>query len=267
MKLSIITINKNNEAGLSLTTNSVIIQSFRDFEYIVIDGESSDNSIDILEKSSKLITYWVSEPDNGIYSAMNKGLLKATGEYILFLNSGDYFYNSAVLENIFKFSFTEDLIVGSVILDGRGKKEIFEIPEIDKLSFRYFMESTLPHPGTLINRGLFDKVGNFNETNLIASDWEFFLLAIFKHGATLRKIPEIISVFDWNGISSLPENNELVKKERNDILHSHFSMFLPDYIYLDQLEMTNKDLEKKVKKSFYQLITKRIMRIKGKSFE
>ena len=92
MKLSIITVNKNNALGLEQTALSIICQIFTDFEWIVIDGASGDNSINIIKKYEYKMKYWVSEADSGIYSAMNKGILQAAGTYCLFLNSGDWFF-------------------------------------------------------------------------------------------------------------------------------------------------------------------------------
>src|SRR5688572_27521016 len=97
-KISIITINYNNLDGLKRTVDSVVNQTWQEFEYIVIDGGSTDGSGAYIESKSKHFHYWVSEPDKGIYNAMNKGIVKATGEYLLFLNSGDHFFNDTVLE-------------------------------------------------------------------------------------------------------------------------------------------------------------------------
>ena len=93
-KLSIITINYNNLEGLKRTVESVINQTSKEFEYIVIDGGSNDGSGAYIESKSEHIDYWVSEPDKGIYNAMNKGIAKASGEYLLFLNSGDHLFSN-----------------------------------------------------------------------------------------------------------------------------------------------------------------------------
>ncbi len=89
MKLSIITINKNNAYGLRKTIQSVINQTYSNIEYIIIDGASTDGSIDVIKKFEDKIDWWASEPDTGIYNAMNKGIKIATGDYCQFLNSGD----------------------------------------------------------------------------------------------------------------------------------------------------------------------------------
>jgi glycosyltransferase involved in cell wall biosynthesis len=252
--LSVITVNLNNAVGLKKTMLSVLNQTFTDFEYIIIDGASIDSSIDIIKEISTDGTYWVSEPDNGIYNAMNKGILKAKGAYCLFLNSGDYFHNENILSEVFEQGIKEDLIIGSVILDTGEKKELFEIPDIDKLTFRHFINSTFPHPGVFIRHSLFSKIGGFNEDLLISSDLEFFLVAVFKYSVTIKKIQNTISVFDMNGISSLPENTLLLQNERIGILRKHFPLILPDYQYLDFLEQENKRLEKKVHQSFWFIL-------------
>ena len=101
MKYSIITINLNNSAGLRKTIESVVNQTFQDFEYIIIDGGSTDGSVDIIKEYSSRIDYWVSEPDRGIYNAMNKGIVQAHGDYINFMNSGDCFSKNTILEEIY----------------------------------------------------------------------------------------------------------------------------------------------------------------------
>src|SRR4051812_22804100 len=99
-RLSIITINYNNVSGLRKTVESVVNQTSQDFEYIVIDGGSTDGSVDVLKQYAKKIKYWISEPDKGIYNAQNKGILKATGEYCHFINSGDYLVKNDVIEKM-----------------------------------------------------------------------------------------------------------------------------------------------------------------------
>ena len=113
MKLSIITINYNDAEGLERTIKSVTSQTFRDFEFIVIDGGSTDNSIEIIKKYEKDIDFWVSEKDGGIYPGMNKGLKQAKGEYVNFMNGGDRYHSPDVLENIFKLETNADIITGT----------------------------------------------------------------------------------------------------------------------------------------------------------
>ena len=99
MKVSVITISYNAVSVIEDTIQSVLNQSYKDIEYIIIDGGSTDGTVDIIKKYQDKINYWVSEPDNGIYDAMNKGIDKATGEWINFMNAGDYFHSNLTLEN------------------------------------------------------------------------------------------------------------------------------------------------------------------------
>ena len=112
MKYSIITINYNNKDGLERTINSIISQTFHNYEYIIIDGGSTDGSLDVIKNYKHYINYWVSEPDNGIYNAMNKGIRQASGVYLNFMNSGDMFHSSYVLQEVSNLNAEEDIIIG-----------------------------------------------------------------------------------------------------------------------------------------------------------
>ena len=113
MKLSIITVNYNDAEGLERTIKSVMSQSFKDFEFIIIDGGSTDASVDVIKKYENNIDYWVSETDGGIYQGMNKGLRQAQGEYVNFMNGGDSYYSPDVLNEIFALNSNADIITGT----------------------------------------------------------------------------------------------------------------------------------------------------------
>src|SRR5208283_551554 len=178
-KLSIITVNLNNVSGLRKTIESVVNQKYTDYEYIIIDGFSTDGSVEVIKEFTDKITYWISETDKGIYNAMNKGIKRATGDYCLFLNSGDFFANSRILEKCFEHQFSEDIVYGNMILEESGILMTWKIPP--KLTFNDFYISSIAHPCSFIKRSLFEKTGNYNEKYKIVSDWEFFLKAIFIH--------------------------------------------------------------------------------------
>lgn len=223
MKLSIITINYNNAVGLEKTINSIVNQSFSDFEYIVIDGASTDGSADIIEKYSEKIDYWVSEVDKGIYNAMNKGIRQAHGEYLLFINSGDTLYENDVLSKVFAYNLKTDLIYGNLhrtFPDGHA--DIVEMPK--SIDIDYIRYSTLTHPTTFIKRELFDKFGLYREDLKIVSDWAFFLRIIVFSNISREHIPLIISSFSMDGISS--DNQDLVKSERKQVIEESFSFEL-----------------------------------------
>ena len=182
-KFSIITINLNNDAGLQKTTQSVFGQNFKDFEYIVIDGGSKDGSIALIEANKDRLSYWISEVDSGVYNAMNKGIQKATGEYLLFLNSGDYLMHENILAEVATSLDGTELIYGNVFLIENSQKSWIGFYPA-KLSFQHFVDGSLPHPCSFIKKSVFDKVGYYDEGLKIVADWKFFLHAICKFNVT-----------------------------------------------------------------------------------
>ena len=113
MTYSIITVNYNNYEGLRRTIKSVVCQTYKDYEYIIIDGGSTDGSAELIRQYTDHLTFWVSEPDKGIYNAMNKGVAHANGEYLNFMNSGDCFYDENVLQTL-KAHLDSDIVEGQV---------------------------------------------------------------------------------------------------------------------------------------------------------
>lgn len=229
-KFSIITINFNNAKGLEKTITSVVNQTFKNYEYIVIDGGSSDASKQVILQYEKQLTYWVSEPDNGIYHAMNKAIEKAKGEYLLFLNSEDLLFDNNTLAKVDNDITEEakDLYYGNVLYVQPGKKEkTLVYPE--KLNFGFFFSQTISHQGTFIKKSLFDTVGLYNEQNKIVSDWEFFILALYKHNASYKYLNYVLARYDATGISSNEANFSQVYKERDRVLNEHFKHYVADY--------------------------------------
>lgn len=206
-KVSIVTVNYNNREGLIQTIESVKRQTFNDYEYIVIDGGSDDGSRDILERNSSLFSYWCSERDGGIYYGMNKGLSHVTGEYVLFLNSGDCFVNHKVLERVFSNTDqTEDLIVGRqlhIMKSGRRSKSRRIRPE--EIDGMFFFGNTLPHQCTFIKSQLFNKLWGYCTEYKIISDWIFWYRAVTEQNATIRCVDVLISIMQPNGISTSPD--------------------------------------------------------------
>ncbi len=236
-KLSIITINYNNVEGLRKTIESVVNQTYSDFEYIIIDGASTDGSVDIIKQFADKISYWVSEPDKGIYNAMNKGILKANGEYLLFLNSGDWLYGDNVLKVVFKEYRDEDLIYGDAILiDNKKIIERFIYPEC--LTAFYLFNWMICHQSIFHKKMLFDK-RNYNEQYKIVADWEFLIQAIICNNCTFIKINEIIVYNDATGISS---NENAAIEERNKVLAEYFPQkIIDDYMYFSKIAITSKN--------------------------
>lgn len=222
MKLSVITINYNNRDGLRKTIESVVHQTCTDFEYIIIDGGSTDGSVDVIKEYAGRIDYWVSERDRGCYHAMNKGVKVAQGEYVIFMNSGDSFYTNDVIDAFVQGNPTEDVLCGDMFL---SLGCVNYVPT--ELTFRYFYEGNLPHQACFIKTSL-QKKYPYNENLKIVSDYEFFLRILILENGTFRKINKIISYFDFNGISS--ENTGLHLREREAVQQAIFpSRILEDY--------------------------------------
>lgn len=222
LKLSIITINLNNGAGLRETLRSVISQGdFANCEHIVVDGASTDSTPEVIAEFRSHIAKLVSEPDSGIYNAMNKGLALADGDYLLFLNSGDVL-TPGVLAKIDFGSFHEDFVYGDLDFKEPERIRHREIPPPDQITPPYFMFNSLPHPATFIRRSIFDKYGPYDETMKIAADAKFFFTAVNSGGATLRKLPLTISVFKTDGISSNPKFAALRREECRSYLRPVF---------------------------------------------
>ncbi|MDR1091146.1 MAG: glycosyltransferase [Prevotella sp.] len=246
MKVSVITVNYNNATGLEKTIKSVISQSYRDFEYIVIDGGSTDGSREILESFSDQITYWVSEPDKGIYNAMNKGIRQAKGEYLHFLNSGDMYAGEDVLNRAFSGKK-----YNAHILRGMQTPHTYRWDNFGDRNVTLYdlYVDALRHQATFIKRQLFDKYGLYDENYKIVSDWKFFLKAIIA-GEPTAFLNFDVMVFDMNGISSNPANQDAMYKERESVLEE----LLPEAIRYDYNRLIRQDKQTKEDAPYYYII-------------
>lgn len=243
MLLSIITINWNNAKGLEKTIQSVVSQSFKDFEYVIIDGGSTDGSVDIIKKYSEVFPInWLSEPDKGIYNAMNKGIRKASGEYLHFLNSGDMLYDNNVVaqmsEKIEDYSHPA-MLTGRMykrMPDGSMYKSIIS----NNYSFLRFYTASINHPSTYIKRELFDRYGLYDESLKIVSDWKWFMQVVALNDVKPIIVNVNVSIFDMTGISVT--NNKLRKSERRAVLTDTVPQcFLADYDrYYKDISMMNR---------------------------
>lgn len=228
--ISIVTINKDNKEGLRKTIESVISQTyFSGIEYIIIDGASTDGSVQVIKEYEDKINFWSSKPDKGIYDAMNKGLKYATGDYVLFLNSGDYLENEKVIENVMPYLDGKNFIVygnqlmkghkklvklGAVAISVHSNEEALTLKEYpDRVNEDYFKNYSLPHQSTFIKTTLF-KTKKYDESYKIISDMIFLREAIVEKKKKYKHIPITVSVFNMNGISA--KHPEIIEKERND---------------------------------------------------
>ncbi|TCC97938.1 glycosyltransferase [Pedobacter hiemivivus] len=234
-KISIITVNYNDKTGLEKTIKSVTNQSFKDFEFIVIDGNSTDGSKELLKENAALFTYWSGEPDKGIYHAMNKGIRIATGNYLLFLNSGDCLYNDEVLEKVNQeIDGKYAIYYGDIIYDEITRQTKRTFPE--HLTFGFFYEQNLSHQASFIKKSLFEQFFYYNEDYKIVSDWEFFAYTICKENVPYKHLNFVVTNYDATGISSNTDNHKMMYKEREATLEKYFPVFIEDAPLLLELQ-------------------------------
>ena len=223
MKLSIITINRNNAQGLQKTMQSVVEQTSNNIEYIVVDGASTDESVDIIKRfADQRLIRWVSERDNGIYNAMNKGIGMAQGEYVMMLNSGDYLATPQVVEQMNEKLIAKgqpDILYGNMIKiwpDGKTRRD-YQLSV--NYSFFDFYQSTLNPDGTYIRRSLFQQYGPFDETMKICSDWAWMLKTIGLGGVKPSRVNIDTLYFDMTGVSESGERSrQTIQRERRQVL-------------------------------------------------
>jgi len=256
-KLSIITINYNNKAGLEQTLESVCGQRLSNFEFIIIDGGSTDDSQKVIENHADRISHWGSEPDNGIYHAMNKGIAAANGEYLLFLNSGDWLAGNTVLEQVFAQNPTADIVSGDICFYDTEKKNVrWHVPSPDQLTAKTLFLGTLPHQATFIRRELFHRFGPYNESLQVVADWLFFLEVLLERNCTYEHIPLTISYFAMDGISCSPSAQGLPRREQLAALNEKYPRFVPDYEQLERLENQESAWQNSREYTVYQWLKK-----------
>lgn len=242
-RLTIITINLNNAVGLMKTLNSISEQTDKNFEHIIIDGGSEDASIKRIEeyvhnnKATLKRIYWLSEDDKGIFDAMNKGIKAAKGQYLLFLNSGDYLTNKFVLSSIAPIlNKGTDLIYGDLIIETKSSQTPISFP--DSLSLSYLIKYSLPHQATFIRKDLFDQIGLYDDSFSLVSDWVWFIKCFANKKTEYIHTKSFITVFNGDGLSSTTEKKAIFE-ERTHALRKTFSAEFTDFV-IDYLELEQK---------------------------
>ena len=234
MKFSIITVNYNNKEGLAKTIRSVINQTSSDYEFIIIDGGSNDGSLEVIKEYSDQITYWVSEHDKGIYNGMNKGIAKAQGTYVNFMNSGDIFYDEETLEKVSRIMDDSDFVIGKDFNQNPKTGEVFTTILPPRISMAAFYMWTLPHQSAFIRRSLFDG-SPYDETLRIVADWKFYMDKIVYEGKTIQLLNMVICNREQEGVSISQANKTI--EERQKVLSS----ILPPGIYKDYESLARLD--------------------------
>lgn len=228
MKLSIITINYNNAEGLRKTLASVASQTYANIEHIIVDGASTDGSVDVIKEyenqlnitHSTIHLLWSSEPDNGIYNAMNRGIRKATGEYVQILNSGDLLAAPDVTSRMMNALQMKrdgvELLYGNMVkYDYTNNRTLGKSTEVE-YSLRQYYTSTMNHDCCYISRDLFETYGLYDESLKIVSDWKWFLQAIGLGNVKPIYVDIDVTIFDASGISET--NLALRNQERRQVL-------------------------------------------------
>ena len=251
-RISIITVNYNHLEGVKRTMESVLGQTYQELEYIVIDGGSTDGSREYIHEHASRLSYWVSEPDNGLYDAMNKGITKASGEYVLFLNSGDSFSAKDVLAEIFeKGEQIADLIIGRQYHIRNGRRSARRHIYKDEINERFLISNTLPHQATFIKRSLLQKVGGYDCDYRIVADWVFWNEAIVKHHASVECISTFVAEMEEEGLSS---NMEACRME------------MAQYLQRRNPSMSEEDWKTLIQENSESYLYRRTMRNKLSTF-
>lgn len=220
MKLSIITVNYNDAVGLERTIKSVVCQTFHNYEFIIIDGGSTDGSVDVIKKYEKQIDYWVSEHDGGIYQGMNKGLRMAKGDYVNFMNGGDCYHAMDVLDRIFSINTDADIITGTH--EGSPHPNVGQ----DGVTMYDLYTGAVDHQASFIRREVALR-HPYDENFRIVSDWKFFIEALVFDNCSFYYTDIIVVDVDMTGISNT--NYKLDRQEREKVLKA----LLPERILQD----------------------------------
>ncbi|MCX7769945.1 MAG: glycosyltransferase [Proteobacteria bacterium] len=238
-KLNIIIATYNSESTIQDTLDSIYNQTWKDYEIIVIDGCSKDATCDIIKRNSKKIKYFISEPDSGIYDALNKGILQSDSEWIYFMGSDDLFYDNRVLEDVFNSveNSNFDLVYGNVIFKQTKKIYDGKFYKI-KMHFR-----NICHQAIFYRRSIFDRLGLFNLKYPLWADYEFNMRCFGNKQIKIKYINRVISIYNDDGLSSKRED-EAFKIDRGVLIKKYFG----DMHYLFY-----------VLRRFYQIIKKKIV--------
>lgn len=266
MKLSIVTINYNNAYGLKKTIDSVAVQTYKEFEHIIVDGNSHDEGVRIIQEYDYAqrssgqphpIIRWTSEVDKGIYNAMNKGVRMAQGEYVLMLNSGDTLVDEHVLERIIPELDGMDIVQGNTIEEHDGKKCQNKGYGRSEITMSDIMKGNFLHQASFCRRDLFERYGYFDDSYAIVADKKFFVNCLGFHDASFKYVDINVANFDVNGISSATEGpwHEKHEAEYKRLMDEMFPKRLKTYME------ENEELEELRKHKWVMNVTKFLLQL------
>lgn len=219
MLISIITVNFNNKDGLTETIQSVLKQLSANYEFLIIDGGSTDGALEVIKDNESKLSYWVSEKDNGPFHAMNKGIKKAKGEYCIFMNSGDSFYDEYVISKFCEQDRVKDIFVGTTYEHLGSEINVWNPVKESELCMRYLYRGSISHQGSFIKRKLLIELP-YDENFRVVSDWKFYVEALILRNSSYEVLDFIVDNYVDGGIS---RDADLAFSEREKALESLFS--------------------------------------------
>jgi glycosyltransferase involved in cell wall biosynthesis len=234
--VSVITVCLNNISGIEKTVQSVFKQNYSKIEYIIIDGGSTDGTVEVIRRYQSRVKFWVSEKDLGISDGFNKGFGKANGDYIAFLNSGDYYLDEHSIENLVNSADGFEVIYGGIHYQRSYKPEVYPKGVTDE---SYWVRGSIPHQSAITSRKVFDKIGTFKLSLKYCMDYELFYRA-YEAGFKFRAIPLLICSVSCEGVSTISWKAQLdefkkIQKERGASSFSvefyYFKRFVKMLIY------------------------------------
>lgn len=228
MKISIITVCKNAENAIGRTMLSVVTQSCfnENIEYVIIDGASTDNMLEIIKQyTDKYPIKWISEPDSGIYNAMNKALKMASGEIIYFLNAGDKLFDEKTISLVLSEfeNSNPDFLYTDILLYKNNELQKASIKKFDHADKYFLFRDCICHQASFFKKSVFDKLGRFNEDFKLAADYEMLLKIMADKTLKKEYLPITTAYYDVAGVSSTEE--DVVKEERAIIQKRFYSSF------------------------------------------
>lgn len=231
--ISIITINRNNADGLRATMESVFAQTFTDFEYIVVDGASTDDSLDVVkefdDRPKAFRWKWISEPDSGIYCAMNKGIRMSSGDYLLMLNSADTLVNEYVIERMMPLLGDADVVQGNVFEVGKDGKRLNRSFGKSDITFFDVLDGFFLHQAAFVRMSVYEEYGLYDESYKKNADTFFFYNVLGFGNASFKYVDVTISNYDTNGISGNPQWAAIDKEERERFVKEN----IPNRLYAE----------------------------------
>lgn len=237
MKITIVTVCRNSASTIKSTVESVLSQDYADIEYIVVDGGSTDGTLGILQDYAGKLDRLISEPDKGIYDAINKGIAAATGEIVGILNSDDFYESPTVLSSVVR-AFTDspraDIVFGDVV---------YVRPDSLQRVVRYYGSGAFrpwklrfgwepPHPATFVRRSAYARIGPYATDFRVASDYEMFVKAFLVHHMTFARVDAVLVRMRTGGISTsgfrinLMQNREIVQACRRNGIYTNLLLVL-----------------------------------------